>query len=74
MIPDACFRQWQDVNEKVRQEACEKYMPTAFDKFRRSSVPKISLTQGTIYLCIRFVTELHLLINVQELIQWFQNA
>lgn len=72
IIPDAGFGKWQDVNDKIRQEACEKYMPTAFDKFQRSSVPKISLTQGTIYLCIRFVTELHLLINVQELIQWFQ--
>ena len=72
IIPDAGFRQWQDVDDKVRQEACEKYLPTAFDKFQRSRVPKISLTQGTIYLCIRFVTELHLLTNVQELIQWFQ--
>ena len=72
VIPDASFRQWQDVNDKVRQEACEKYTPTAFDKFRRSSIPKISLTQGVMYLCIRFVTELHLLTNVQELIQWFQ--
>ncbi|MCY4570606.1 MAG: hypothetical protein OXD49_20145 [Candidatus Poribacteria bacterium] len=66
------FRQWQDLNDEVRQKACEKYLPAAFDKFRRSSVPKISLTQGTMYLCIRFVTELHLLTNVQELIQWFQ--
>ena len=72
IIPDSDFRQWQDIDDKVRQEACEKYVPAAFDKFRRSSVPKISLMQGTIYLCIRFATELHLLINVQELIQWFQ--
>lgn len=74
IIPNANFRQWQDIEDKVRQEACEKYMPAAFDKFRRSSVPKISLTQGAIYLCIRFVTDLHLLINVQELIQWFQKS
>lgn len=72
IILDADFRQWQDVDDKVRHEACEKYIPTAFDKFRKSSVPKISLTQGMIYLCIRSVTELHLLINEQELIQWFQ--
>lgn len=72
IIPDSDFRQWQDIDDKVRQEACEKYMPAAFDKFRRSSVPKISLTQGAIYLCIRFVTDLNLLTNVQELIQWFQ--
>ena len=72
IIPNVGFKQWQYVDDKVRQEACEKYMPTAFDKFRRSSVPKIALTQGTIYLCISFMTELHLLINVQELIQWFQ--
>ncbi len=72
IIPDSDFRRWQDIDDKVRQEACEKYVPAAFDKFRRSSVPKISLTQGTIYLCISFMTELHLLINVQELIQWFQ--
>ena len=66
------FRQWQDIDDKLRQEACEKYLPTAFDNFRRTSVPKISLTQGTMYLCIRFATELHLLTNIQELIQWFQ--
>ena len=72
IMPDVDFRQWQDVDDKVRQEACEKYIPTAFDKFQRSSVPKISLMQGTIYLCIRFATQLHLLINVQELTQWFQ--
>ena len=72
IIPDAGFKQWRDVNDKVRQEACETYISTTFDKFRRSSVPKISLTQGMIYLCICFVTELHLLTNVQELIQWFQ--
>ena len=72
IIPDVGFRQWRDVNDKIRREACEKYMRTAFDKFRRSNVPKISLTQGAIYLCMRFVTESHLLINVQELIQWFQ--
>ena len=66
------FQQWQDVSDKVRQEACEKYVPAAFDKFRRTSIPKISLTQGVMYLCISFVTELHLLTNVQELIQWFQ--
>lgn len=72
VIPDADFRQWQDVDDKVRQEACEKYLPTAFSNFRRNRVPMISLTQGIIYLCIRFVTEFHLLTNVQELIQWFQ--
>ena len=72
IIPDSDFRQWQDIDDKVRQEACEKYVPAAFDKFRRSSVPKISLTQGAIYLCIRFVTDLNLLTNVQELTQWFQ--
>ena len=72
IIPDADFRQWQNVDDKVRQEACEKYVPAAFDKFRRSSVPKISLTQGVMYLCIRFVTELHILTNISELIQWFQ--
>ena len=72
IIPNAGFRQWRDVNDKIRQEACEKYIPTAFEKFRRSSIPKISLTQGMMYLCICFVTELHLLTNVQELIQWFQ--
>ena len=66
------FRQWQNVDDKVRQEACEKYLPVAFDKFRKTSIPKISLTQGVMYLCIRFATELHLLTNVQELIQWFQ--
>lgn len=72
IIPDADFRQWRDIDDKVRQEACEKYLSTAFSKFQRSRVPKISLTQGMIYLCICFVTRLHLLINVQELIQWFQ--
>ena len=72
IIPNADFRQWQDVEDKIRQEACEKYVPAAFDKFRRSSVPKISLTQGVMYLCIRLVTESHLLANIGELIKWFQ--
>lgn len=72
IIPDSDFRQWQDIDDSVRQEACEKYVPAAFDKFRRSSVPKISLTQGMMYLCIRFVTELHILTNIGELIRWFQ--
>ena len=72
IIPDAGFRRWQDVDDKVRQEACEKHLPVAFDKFRRTSIPKISLTQGVMYLCIRFATELHLMTNAQELIQWFQ--
>ena len=66
------FQQWQDVDDKIRQGACEKYLPTAFDKFRRTSIPKISLMQGAMYLCIRFVTELHLLTNLDELIQWLQ--
>ena len=72
IIPDSDFRQWKDIDDKVRQEACERYVPAAFDKFRRSSVPKISLTQGMMYLCIRFVTELHILTNIGELTQWFQ--
>ena len=72
MIFDNDFRQWQNINDKLRQEACEKYLPAAFDKFRRTSIPKISLTQGTMYLCIRFATEFRLLTNTQELIQWFQ--
>ena len=72
IIPDAGFQQWQNVDDTVRQEACEKHVPAAFDKFRRASIPKIPLTQGMVYLCIRFITELHLLTNVQELIQWFQ--
>ncbi|MYC76376.1 hypothetical protein F4X10_11485 [Candidatus Poribacteria bacterium] len=72
MICDADLRQWKDVNDKVRHKACEKYLPEAFDKFRKTSIPKISLTQGTMYLCIRFATEWRLLTNIQELIQWFQ--
>ncbi len=73
IISGTSFQLWQNLDDKVRQEACAKYLPTAFDKFRRTStIPKISLTQGTIYLCIRFVTELYLLTNIQELIQWFQ--
>ena len=67
------YQQWKNVEDKVRQEACTKYLPTAFDKFQRTgSIPKISATQGMIYLCIHFATELHLLTNMQELIQWFQ--
>ena len=72
LIPNAKFRQWQNADDKIRQKACEKYLPEAFNKFRRSSIPKISLIQGTIYLCIRFATELHILTNLQELTQWFQ--
>ena len=72
MISETSFRRWQDVDDKVRQEACEKHLPATFDKFRKTSIPKISLTQGTMYLCIRFATELHLLTNLGELIQWFQ--
>ena len=67
------FQEWQNVDGEVRQEACAKYLPTTFDKFRgTSSIPKISLTQGAMYLCLNFVTELHLLTNLDELIQWFQ--
>ena len=72
MISATAFRQWRDVDTKVRQEACEKYLPMAFDKFQKTSVPKISLTQGIMYVCLRFATELYLLTNIQELIQWFQ--
>lgn len=72
IISNAKFRQWQNVDDKVRHEACKKYLPDAFNKFRRTNIPKISLTQGTVYLCICFATELHLLTNVQEFIQWFQ--
>lgn len=73
IIPETSFQQWQEVDDKVRQKACAKYLSIAFDKFRRtSSIPKISLTQGTMYLCMCFVTELHLLTNLDELTQWFQ--
>lgn len=72
IISPTNFRQWQDVDDQVRQKACEKLLPAAFDTFQRTNIPKISLTQGVIYLCIRCVTELHLLTNVEELIQWFQ--
>ena len=72
IIPAAGFRKWQDVDDKVRQEACEKYLPIAFDKFRKTSIPKIPLLPGVMYLCIRFVTECHLFTNLRELIQWFQ--
>ena len=73
IMPDAGFRQWKDIDDKTRQEACKKYLRIAFDKFRRtSSVPKISLMQGAMYLCLNFVTELYLLTNLDELIQWFQ--
>lgn len=72
IIPDVDFRQWGDVDDKIRQEACREHLPTAFDKFRKTNIPKISLKQGAMYLCIRFGMELHLLTNIQELIQWFQ--
>ena len=72
IISDTDFREWQNVDDKIRQEACEKYLRPAFDQFRKTNVPKISLTQGGMYLCMRFVTELHLLTNHGELIQWFQ--
>ena len=71
-IPKADFRQWQDIDNKVRQKVCEKYIPDAFNKFRKTNIPKISLTQGMMYLCIRFVTESHVLTNIGELIEWFQ--
>ncbi len=71
-VSDTDFCQWQGVDDKVRQEACAKYLSAAFDKFQKTSVPKIPLTQGIMYLSLRFATELHLLANVQELIQWFQ--
>lgn len=66
------FQQWQDADDTVHLEACEKYLPIAFGEFRRTGIPKISLTQGVMYLCLRFGTELHLLTNPKELIQWFQ--
>ncbi len=72
IISTTGFQQWQHVDDKVRQEACREHLPAAFDKFRKTNIPKISLKQGAMYLCIRFVTELHLLTNMQELTQWFQ--
>ena len=72
IIPNADFRQWQRIEDKVRQKVCERYIPTAFNKFRKTNIPKISLTQGVMYLCIRFVTELNILTNIGELIEWFQ--
>ena len=72
IIPNADFHQWQDVEDKIRQKACEKYIPAAFNKFRKTTIPKISLTQGVMYLCIRLVTESHILTNIGELIKWFQ--
>lgn len=72
MMSTTGFQEWQDVDEKIRYEACSEYFPAAFDKFRKTSIPKIPLSQGAIYLCIRLSTELYLLTNVQELIQWFQ--
>lgn len=71
-VSDTDFCQWQGVDDKVRQEVCAKYLSAAFDKFQKTSVPKIPLTQGIMYLSLCFATELHLLANVQELIQWFQ--
>ena len=72
IIPNADFRQWKDIEEEVRQKVCEKYIPAAFNKFRKTNIPKISLTQGVMYLCISLVTELHILTNISELLQWFQ--
>ncbi|RKU24489.1 hypothetical protein C6499_16870 [Candidatus Poribacteria bacterium] len=71
MISAPDFRQWQDVDDEVRREACKQYLPIAFNEFRRS-IPKIPLTQGAMYLCIRLVTQLHILTNLGDLIQWFQ--
>ena len=63
---------WQEVDDKIRQTACEKYLPIAFEKFRNSSVPKVSLKQTILFLCLRFGIELKLITNFNELIQWFQ--
>lgn len=72
IIPDSDFRQWENIDDKVRQKVCEKYIPAAFNKFQKTNIPKISLTQGVMYLCIRLATELHILTNIGELIEWFQ--
>lgn len=72
IIPDSDFRQWQNIDDKVRQKVCEKYIPAVFNKFQKTNIPKISLTQGVMYLCIRLATELHILTNIGELIEWFQ--
>ena len=63
---------WQEVDDKTRKMACEKYLPIAFEKFRNSSVPKVSLKQTILFLCLRFGMELKLITNFNELIQWFE--
>jgi len=66
------FRQWDNVDDTIRMEVCRKYLSVAFSEFRKTSLPKISLTQGLMYLCLRFATDSHLLANPQDLVQWFR--
>ena len=72
IFPSTGFRFWQEVDENVRLETCKEYLSKAFEIFRQSNVPKISLKQTFLYLCLRFGIELKLITNINDLKQWLQ--
>lgn len=72
IFPSTDFKFWQEVDDNVRVAICKEYIPKAFELFRQSTVPKVSLKQTVLYLCLRYGKELNLIANVSDLIQWLQ--
>ncbi len=72
IIPSTGFKFWQEVDDNVRVAICKDYLPKAFELFRQSTVPKISLKQTVLFLCLRFGRKLNLIANISDLIQWLQ--
>ncbi len=72
IFPSTGFKYWQEVDDNVRVAICTEYLPKAFELFRQSTVPKVSLKQTVMYLCFRFGRKLNLIANISDLIQWLQ--
>lgn len=72
IIPSTGFKYWQEVDDNDQVAICKEYLPKAFELFRQSTVPKVSLKQTVLYLCLRFGKELNLIANISDLIQWLK--
>ncbi|HIE27106.1 TPA: hypothetical protein EYP66_07455 [Candidatus Poribacteria bacterium] len=71
LFPFRKYVYWKDADECVRHEVIQKYIVDAFKEFRRTSVPKISLTQGMLYTCIRSAVDSDFLVDKEDLLEWF---
>lgn len=72
IIPSIGFKFWQEIDDRVRATICKEHLPKAFEQLRQSNVPKISLKQTVLFLCLRFGKDLNLIANIKDLIQWLQ--